>query len=875
MVGVLLLAGCPGDDDESGTLEDVSDVDGTAADGTDLPGDADSPDIPSTGPDSTDTSDGTGDTSESTEPVQCEAAEDCSHDDLDEELTECTQLACVQNSCELVPVDDGSTCDDESKCTEEDSCLGGECTGGLAIDCADDGNQCTEEVCDPQLGCQSKGLSGSVCDDGNECTDGDGCLNGTCLGGPIDGAKCPEVCDNEEDDNGDNKTDCDDPLCSDELVCKNECVFQEAFLTCDSEPLTIDLGGGGAIGAVKGWPCADGGWPGPEWAYAFTSADAVDATVTLSGEFAGSVQLLVLKDPTNAGCVPSACADAGAEEVTFDVKPGQSNYVVVDTGEKTPSGTVTLTVSCTDCVPSCGAKTCGGDGCGGSCGSCAAGSTCVGGQCVKPPDNDTCADAAIIDPAVLPGFYTSTTAAAKDDAFLPPESGCPGSKDQGMGLGPGDAVHKVTPTEAGEYLIAVDGGFNAVLYIVTDCADIVGSCVAATNTPGASGEKLEVTLDKGITYYVIVDGFAGSSAGDYTLTFNTLPCTPGCGGKACGLDGCGGTCGSCGAGLTCGPDGLCVDKADNDTCAEALLIDAVPYSIDHKTNAASDDYVVLGESCPGGPGVEAGAGAADLVYLFKAPKNGKFQATVTPAGSFDAVLSIQSSCPAGFLDCIYGSDGPGAAVETAEFVLSEGELVYLVVDGASAGQVGSFELTVDAIDCAPQCGGKTCGPDKCGGHCGVCAGEEICTFSGQCALVPPNDTCETATVIDTLPYSFSGDTLGAGADYAVPPSSCTDGPVAATYGAGGDVVFTYTSPVDQKVAFSFDSGLTTFNTFIYALTDCSDLSVFCLAAPDSPVNGAESLVVDMLATQQIFVIVDGWSNGSAGSYTFKAAAFGL
>ena len=38
--------------------------------------------------------------------------------------------------------------------------------------------------------------------------------------------------------------------------------------------------------------------------------------------------------------------------------------------------------------------------------------------------------------------------------------------------------------------------------------------------------------------------------------------------------------------------------------------------------------------------------------------------------------------------------------------------------------------------CAPQCGGKQCGPDGCGGSCGTCAGATSCSASGTCACVP-------------------------------------------------------------------------------------------------------------------------------------------
>ncbi|MBM4345754.1 MAG: hypothetical protein FJ100_20465, partial [Deltaproteobacteria bacterium] len=37
--------------------------------------------------------------------------------------------------------------------------------------------------------------------------------------------------------------------------------------------------------------------------------------------------------------------------------------------------------------------------------------------------------------------------------------------------------------------------------------------------------------------------------------------------------------------------------------------------------------------------------------------------------------------------------------------------------------------------CAPQCAGKTCGPDGCGGQCGACGKGQACDGSGQCAKI--------------------------------------------------------------------------------------------------------------------------------------------
>jgi hypothetical protein len=41
--------------------------------------------------------------------------------------------------------------------------------------------------------------------------------------------------------------------------------------------------------------------------------------------------------------------------------------------------------------------------------------------------------------------------------------------------------------------------------------------------------------------------------------------------------------------------------------------------------------------------------------------------------------------------------------------------------------------------CKPQCTGKVCGDDGCGGSCGACTSGETCDSSGQCS--PGNTTC--------------------------------------------------------------------------------------------------------------------------------------
>src|SRR5262249_14889847 len=63
----------------------------------------------------------------------------------------------------------------------------GQSAVGFAVSCVtgsdcDDGNPCTDDLCDPVLGCLHAS-NGAQCSDGIVCTTGDVCSGGTCVGG--------------------------------------------------------------------------------------------------------------------------------------------------------------------------------------------------------------------------------------------------------------------------------------------------------------------------------------------------------------------------------------------------------------------------------------------------------------------------------------------------------------------------------------------------------------------------------------------------------------------------------------------------------------------------------------------------------------------
>jgi hypothetical protein len=129
----------------------------------------------------------------------------------------CNANTCQPNTgkCVLVPVTNGSPCDDATVCSATSSCFGGACVGANLVDCNDQ-NACSADACDPVKGCTHT-ATGATCDDGNACTVGDLCTPDLkCLPGAN---KCACQLDS------DCKNDAD--LCNGTLICSgNQCVVK-------------------------------------------------------------------------------------------------------------------------------------------------------------------------------------------------------------------------------------------------------------------------------------------------------------------------------------------------------------------------------------------------------------------------------------------------------------------------------------------------------------------------------------------------------------------------------------------------------------------------------------------------------------------------
>ncbi len=162
-------------------------------------------------------------------------------------------------------------CDaDGSICTEADHCQDGVCAPGPALKC-DDNNLCTNDSCDPKLGCSSQPADGLTCDaDGSNCTVGDVCKAGKCVVGSAKTCATGVLCQIEACDNATGEcvaTNADGVPCNDANPCTvgeacagGKCVGTNA-LCDDKNSCTVDVCDakiGCLHSAIASGPCDDG-----------------------------------------------------------------------------------------------------------------------------------------------------------------------------------------------------------------------------------------------------------------------------------------------------------------------------------------------------------------------------------------------------------------------------------------------------------------------------------------------------------------------------------------------------------------------------------------------------------------------------------------
>ena len=180
-------------------------------------------------------------------------------------------------------------------------------------------------------------------------------------------------------------------------------------------------------------------------------------------------------------------------------------------------------------------------------------------------------------------------------------------------------------------------------------------------------------------------------------------CIPDCVGKECGDDSCGGSC-WIGELPECGTNGIC-------------LVDGTCFCVPDCLGKKCGD-----DGCGGSCGTCTGCGESciDSECVFAACNDA--ECGTDGCGGSCGSCGIFETCVGGQCLCEFETCGPSCC--------DSGEVCC---DGmcCGAGQV------CDAGSCCtPECDGKDCGPNACGGNCGECPEQHVCAGGGTCFCIP-------------------------------------------------------------------------------------------------------------------------------------------
>jgi hypothetical protein len=231
-------------------------------------------------------------------------------------------------------------------------------------------------------------------------------------------------------------------------------------------------------------------------------------------------------------------------------------------------------------------------------------------------------------------------------------------------------------------------GYSGVPF---DCGDIAatpicedGACVCAPDCDGkVCGE----------------DGCGGScgaceEAGD-VCSEGACVCEPQCEGLECGDDGCGGSCGECNPGVC--NNGFCESPvfALGDACENPYEIAKLPFNLWQDSTVLANNNEE--QECLGfGPELTVGGGR-DLVYSLVITQDGTLNVGFSTWSGVDVadwpmIVYLKTSCKG--LCSEYIQAAIPQASTFLDMPVQQGQTVYIIVDGVSWGDEGTYNLNV-------------------------------------------------------------------------------------------------------------------------------------------------------------------------------------
>ena len=422
------------------------------------------------------------------------------------------------------------------------------------------------------------------------------------------------------------------------------------------------------------------------------------------------------------------------------------------------------------CQPQCDGKDCGDDQCGGSCGDCVGDQmSCDAGVCTCTPACDglecgpdgcggVCGECqGTQDVCFMGGCLCIEVCTGKECG----DDGCGGS----CGQCPGENAECLanvcvcTPTCGGNKCGPDGCGGNCGVCPNEQDICFQGQCLCVQDCAGKE------CGDNGC------GGLCGACSNGESCQDHTCVCQPVCTGRQCGPDGCGGTCvPGCDDKLVCTIDqcnqGQCSNPVQDFFC---LIGGAcVPSGTVNPDNACEKckpavsktgwSQVADGTACEGGQVCFAGSCCDPLPACLgkDCGDNGCGGVCGLCGGPFDACVGGVCTCQPQCVDKECGPDlcggecgvcAGGAVCQDAactcvpefETECCGDDVCWLDSCGVSGGTAAVCPFGCEAGECAnctPECAGKECGPDACGGSCGKCTGQQEVCLAGLCTCQP-------------------------------------------------------------------------------------------------------------------------------------------
>lgn len=616
--------------------------------------------------------------------------------------------------------------------------------------------------------------------------------------------------------------------------------------------------------------------------------DAQDATVDAGNDTPGpDVALDAAPDVPADGDItdiggPDCVTPLDCDALHGGPPPGVCQAWDCDGGSCTPvTAPAGATCDTSDCYDNqqCQAGACEG----GTLNSCEEPCTTEPG-CAIP--GDTCPAAIVIAPGDLPNSYSGNTQDFTNQYGIS-DSPAQCQTVQGTDASAGgttspEVVYSFTPNITSVYTFSTSTTANNLdSYVTLQAAcPMTGpsDCVLADEVSGSGGESISATLMAGTTYYIVIDGWHPvlPVEGPYELNVVMEPLSSQCAAKATDV-------------LFPLPY-----EGSGDTSGESNTTELL-------ANECSDQFQASSSKIP-----TASGQAGEHIYRFQAIAAGEFEALLVPTAGDDLGLYVTDTCPMEPSSCLVGSEGTNP-YEAVTFNLATNEVVYIVVDGASASDPfeGPYDLIIsstgfeaddtcsDGVD--NDADGRTdCEETECDAW-SPCDLAENCTDSvdndndgatdcddGSCAgTAACITTCASDVVILSLPYVGTPnlDSNAQSNDYFIPAGTCPKDIIGGTniysMGGDGDMLYELTAPTTGDYEFK----VTSYNgaDHVLAILDSCPAdgpisSSECIFAHDG-ITALSIVAMPLLAGNTYYVLVD---NGGfdGGEFDFEVNFLG-